>query len=145
MKYYDIKTVLFEILLKAILNKEKYTFVDGHPVDTRSKRYSGWRRLYKKNKLKCICCGTEAYAFKLVKCVSHGYLHKETGKIKHYFVLVDRNNKEMTIDHFIPISFLRKKKLKNKPENFVPMCSDCNTFKDNLIPLNWKFIYSKMK
>lgn len=144
-QYYDIKAVIFDLISRETCDKQKYIFVDGHPVDTRAKKYKKYRRLFRKHELKCKCCGAEPKGFRFIPCVSDGWLHEESGRRKYTFMLVDENNKPMTFDHWIPQWFLRKEKLRSKKENFVLMCRRCNEFKGKMVPENWEEIYKRMK
>jgi hypothetical protein len=142
------KSKIDHVLNNLLATDEKYIFVDGHPVDTKRNKYRIWRQWFNSGKLKCVCCGTETASIKLVKCrggLKGGAVH-ESGKIKHTFILYAKNSWPMTLDHWIPKWFLKKKtSLDWKiPGNLVLMCRKCNEVKADMVPFNWETQYVRM-
>ena len=132
---FDLNYILNEI---TTLNDD-YAFVDNKPIDIRRKKYKLWRKLFNTGQLKCKCCGCKATEIRLIKCWGAGSIYKKNGNIKHTFKLFNESGEEMTIDHWVPRSFLKKLKMNWKIEhNLVLMCRACNKFKADMIPLYWK-------
>lgn len=124
---------------------ENYAFYKNHPIDIRRRKFKIWRKMFSEGTLQCHACKATVTEIRLIKCTSDGSIHKPTGKTKHTFKLFGDRGQEMTIDHWIPKSFLRKRKLHwNMMDNLMLMCEDCNKFKSDIIPHNWQELYDKM-
>lgn len=135
-----------DILLSLFRVKRdnKYVFINGNPIDMRNRKYGRWLRLYQAGKLKCKCCGVKPDRIEIVRCKGHGKWH-ESGKHKHHLKLFAGKD-EMTFDHWVPKSFLRKKtNLCYRAEsNLVLMCESCNRIKADLVPYHWQKQYAIM-
>lgn len=139
------KADLDYVLNHLTTQKKNYVYFNNQPVDNRRKKYWLWRKWYNEGNLKCKCCGSEVAEIRAIKCRGEGSLHAKSGKVKYSFKLYSKDGIEMTFDHWIPKSFLRKMKLDWKtPENLVLMCKRCNTFKADMIPLYWQSQYALM-
>lgn len=134
----DIKMLTFHYVLNILTTKKSdYVFYDGKPIDRRRHKYCLWRRWYKNGPIKCRCCSSKAIHIKLIKCEGPGSIHKESGETKYTFKLFDRSKTEITVDHWIPKSFLKKKRIKGGiNNNLVPMCRKCNKLKAFMIPIH---------
>ena len=139
----------FDYILNTLLDTfEKYVWVKGHPVDAKRMKYKIWRELYNSGNLKCKCCGTAVASIKLVKCtggVKGGSIH-ESGETKYTFFMYAKNNFQMTLDHWIPKSFMKKKTNLDWriTGNLVLMCRKCNEVKGDLVPFNWQTQYVRL-
>jgi 5-methylcytosine-specific restriction endonuclease McrA len=117
----------------------------NHPIDTRNKKFNLWRKLYSEDKFLCKSCGVKVIGMPLIKCTNDGSVYKPDGRIKHTFHLIGENESVMTIDHWIPKSFLRDRGLKwNIVDNLAIMCENCNKFKSDMLPDNWEQQYRRM-
>jgi hypothetical protein len=117
----------------------------NHPIDTRNKKFNLWRKLYSEDRFFCKSCGSKVIGMPLIKCKNHGSVYKPDGRIKHTFQLVGENEVVMTIDHWIPKSFLRNNGLKwNIIDNLAIMCEKCNKFKSDMLPGDWEEQYNRM-
>jgi 5-methylcytosine-specific restriction endonuclease McrA len=140
-----MKADLDYILNHLTTQKTDYVFFNNHPVDKRRKKYWLWRKWYNEGNLKCKCCGSEVAEIRANQCHGSGMIHQETGLVKYSFKIYNKDGIEMTFDHWIPKSFLRKKRLDWKtPQNLVLMCKACNAFKADMIPFNWQTQYVLM-
>jgi 5-methylcytosine-specific restriction endonuclease McrA len=123
-----------------------YVIFKGHPIDSRNRKFKIWRKLLNEDQLRCHSCKTKVAEIRLVKCKGAGSIYKPNGQIKHTFKLYNNKGIEMTIDHLIPKSFLRRNGLSwNMLDNLVLMCQPCNKFKGDSIPYNWREMYNRMK
>ena len=121
-----------------------YLMYKGKAIDLRNRKYKIWRKLFAEGRFNCQSCKTPVDDIRLEKCKGAGSIYKLDGSTKYTFMIYG-NNKVMTIDHWIPKSFLRHNGLNwNLLDNLVIMCTKCNKFKANLIPFNWKELYRKM-
>jgi hypothetical protein len=138
--------MFFDFVLNCLTNTHAdYVFFKNHPIDTRNKKFNLWRKLYSENKFLCKSCGEKVAWMPLVQCENDGSVYKPDGRTKHTFQLRGENNNLMTIDHWIPKSFLRKHGLKwNIADNLVIMCEKCNEFKSDMLPDSWEEQYNKM-
>jgi len=122
-----------------------YVFFKGHPIDTRNKKFNLWRRMYSDNKFFCKSCGSKVVGMDLIKCKTSGHIYRRDGRIKHTFLLKGDRGQTMSIDHWIPKSFLRKHNLRwNIYDNLAIMCDSCNKFKADILPHNWQEQYNRM-
>ena len=137
---------MIDYILNELTNQTaSYIFHNGNPVDIRRKKYWLWRKWFNDGNLKCRCCGIEATEIRDIKCSGDGSLHKPSRLKKHNFKLFNKDGGQMTLDHWIPKSFLRKKGFDWKsPYNLVLMCNKCNVLKADMIPANWESQYALM-
>jgi len=138
--------MFIDFVLNCLTNtRASYVFFMNHPIDTRNKKFNLWRKLYSEDKFFCKSCGSKVIGMPLIKCENHGSVYKPDGRIKHTFQLMGENEVVMTIDHWIPKSFLRNNGLKwNITDNLSIMCEKCNKFKSDMIPENWEEQYNRM-
>lgn len=136
----------FKHVINELTNQgSDYVFLNGHPIDIRTRKFKLWRKMLAEGNLRCHFCKTPVTEIKLVVCRGSGKIYKPTGVTKRTFKLYGGNGREMTLDHLIPKSFLRKNGLNwNMIDNIVLMCSPCNHFKADAIPANWKEMYNRM-
>jgi len=137
--------LFLEDVFNATESNCNYVFMFGNPIDNRRPKYRIWKKMHDEGRLKCKCCGSPVHRVKLVPCKGAGSIHKPTEKIKYTFKLYSKDGGEMTFDHWIPKSFLKKRSLHwNCQNNLVLMCKKCNKFKADMVPYNWIQQYVKM-
>ena len=137
----------FDFVLNRLTNThDTYVFFMGHPIDTRNKKFNLWRKLYSEGKFFCKLCREKVVGMPLIKCAYDGSIYEPNGTTKHTFQLRGEKNHLMTIDHWIPKSFLRNHGLRwNITDNLAIMCESCNTFKSDMLPDNWEEQYKRMR
>ncbi len=84
---------------------------------------------FKEKGLTCVKCGIEAKSLYLVEELRNGYT-KIPHSIQAFAINEDGQRVLMTIDHIVPKS---KGGSRESLTNVQPMCSYCNTEKDNSI------------
>lgn len=103
--------------------KKDIVMFDGDPIKMGSDRY----KTFKFKGLKCVCCDLVGSFYAKERFTRHS-------KIESYhfnLYAIDKNGNEilMTKDHITP----KSKGGPDNIENYQPMCSPCNTEKDNKI------------
>ena len=130
---------IFDIIINS---SDQYIFINGHPIDRRSKKYKLYYYWFDLNKLHCFSCLKEATHFKLLKTRGDGSIYKKTNKRKYTLKLYSNDNTVFTFDHWYPRWFLKDNNLTNHRSNQVPMCYECNQEKWGKLPFAGR--YNKM-
>jgi hypothetical protein len=137
MKY--IIPYALKLVTELPSSMDRYTFVDGNPVDIRNRKYGIFKMWHRKNMLYCFSCHTPASHFRLVKCEREGCFHPRTGRRKHVFHLYTNDETKFTLDHWYPRWFLKQNDFLDSKTNMVPMCQKCNNDKADSLPIAGRY------